>query len=97
MLSSESVKEIISNLKGRVSKCLALPRMLTDSELVSLDGIYATIDRIILDDKKLTKAKALRFKKLLKGYGELIESSDKSYIKKHILPVIEKITEQEWV
>ena len=97
MLSNESIKEIISNLKGRVSKALALPRVLSDEELVSLDGIFTTIDSIILEDRKLTKDKALKFKKLLKGYGELIENSKKSYIQKHILPIINKITDQEWL
>lgn len=97
MLSKESVKETISNLKGRISKCLSSPKSFSDIELVSLDGIYATIDTIILDSKKLTKTKATKFKKLLKGYGELIENSEKPYIQKHVLPVIKRVTNQEWV
>lgn len=96
MLSSESIRKMINNLKGRVSKCLVIPRALSDDELVSLDGIYTTIDNIILN-KKLTKTKALKFKKLLKEYGRLIQSSEKAYIQEHILPVIEKLTKQEWI
>lgn len=97
MLSKESIREIMNNLKGRVSKVLTLPRALSDDEFVSLDGIYSTIDDIILDSKKLTKTKATKFKKLLKEYGKLMEKSEKTYIQKHILPVIEKITRQDWL
>ena len=56
-----------------------------------------SIDEIILWDKKLTKNKATRFKNVLAEYANLIEDSNKAYIKKHITPILKKVVEQEWV
>lgn len=88
---------MISNLKGRISKALTFSKKLSEEEKLILGGIYNSIDEIILWDKKLTKNKATRFKNILKEYVNLIEDSDKLYIKKHITPILKKVLEQEWV
>ena len=97
MVSFRTTKEIISVLKGRISKALNIPRKLTSEELIALGRIYDVIDSIILWDKEFTKNKATRFKKVIKEYSSFIKNSKKEYIKKHINPVIDTIVEQEWV
>ena len=97
MFANKRTKEMISNLKGRISKALTFAKKLSEDEKLVLDGIYNSIDEIILWDKKLTKNKATRFKNVLREYANLIEDSDKTYIKKHITPILKKVLEQEWV
>ena len=88
---------MISNLKGRISKALTFSKKLSEDEKIVLNGIYHSIDEIIMWNRKLTKNKATRFKNVLKEYSKLIEDSDKAYIKKHITPILKKVIEQEWV
>ena len=88
---------MITNLKGRISKVLTFSKKLSEDERIILDGIYNSIDEIILWDKKLTRNKATRFKSVLSEYANLIEDSNKAYIKKHITPILKKVVEQEWV
>ena len=97
MLANKRIKEMISNLKGRISKVLTFSKKLSENEKLILDGIYNSIDEIILWNQKLTKTKASRFKKILKEYTNLIEDSDKTYIKNHITPMLKKVVEQEWI
>lgn len=97
MFVNNRTREMISNLKGRISKALTFSKKLSEEEKLILGGIYNSIDEIILWDKKLTKNKATRFKNILKEYVNLIEDSDKLYIKKHITPILKKVLEQEWV
>lgn len=97
MFVNNRTQEMISNLKGRISKALTFSKKLSEEEKLILGGIYNSIDEIILWDKKLTKNKATRFKNILKEYVNLIEDSDKLYIKKHITPILKKVLEQEWV
>lgn len=97
MFSSKTVRELIFNLKGRISKILTISSSLSDEEVIALGGIYDTIDDIILWNKKFTKYRATKFKKAIKGYSSLIKNSKREYIKKHINPIIKNIVEQEWV
>ena len=97
MFSNKTMREMINNLKGRISKMLTISRNLSEDELISLQGVCQTIDDIILWDKTLTKNKAGRFKSTLRGYSSLMKSTNKPYIKKHIIPVIDKVVSQEWV
>ena len=97
MLTNKTTREMISNLKGRISKILSYSKKLSEDEKLILGGIYNSIDEIILWNKKLTKNKATRFKKVLKEYTNLIEDSDRVYIQKHITPILKKVVEQEWV
>ena len=97
MFANERTREMISNLKGRISKALTFSKKLSEDEKLILDGIYNSIDEIILWDKKLTKNKATRFKNVLREYTHLIEDSNKVYIQKHITPILKKVVEEEWV
>ena len=97
MFANQTIREMISNLKGRISKALAFSKKLSENERIVLGGIYKSIDEIILWDKKLTKSGAENFKRALSGYVSLIEDSNKLYIKKHITPMLKKVIEQEWV
>ena len=92
MFANKRTQEMINNLKGRISKVLTFSKKLSEDEKLVLDGIYNSIDEIILWDKKLTKNKAT-----LAEYANLIEDSNKAYIKKHITPILKKVVEQEWV
>ena len=96
VLTNKRVKEMISNLKGRISKALTFAKKLSEDERLVLGGIYNSIDEIILWDRKFTKSRTSIFKKSLAKYANLIEDSDKSYIKKHITPILKKVVEQEW-
>ena len=97
MFSSKTTGEMISSLKGRISKILTMSSILTEDELIALNGIYNTIDSIILWNRTLTKYRATKFKKTLKEYSSLIKNSKREYIRKHINPMIKKIVEVEWV
>ena len=96
MFANKRTIEMISNLKGRISKALTFSKKLSENEKVILGSIYHSIDEIILWDKKLTKNKATRFKNTLLEYANLIEDSNKAYIQKHITPILRKVVEQEW-
>lgn len=96
MLANKKTREMISNLKGRISKALSFSKKLSDNEKLILDGIYNSIDEIILWNYKITKSKARGFKKVLTEYTKLIEDSNKAYINNHITPILKKIIEQEW-
>lgn len=97
MFANERTKEMISSLKGRISKVLSFSKKLSEDEKLILGGLYNSIDEIILWRRKFTKNKATRFKNTLREYTNLIEDSDKAYIQKHITPILKKIIEQEWV
>lgn len=97
MFANKRTQEMINNLKGRISKVLTFSKKLSEDEKIILGGIYNSIDEIILWDKKLTKNKVTRFKSVLSEYANLIEDSNKMYIKKHITPILKKVVEQEWV
>lgn len=97
MFLSPTDREIMSNLKGRVSKILSGSRKLYPDEKESLEQLFERIDNIILWDKKITKAKERVFKKNLKMCRTPLELSKKPYVHKHILPLLNKILEQEWV
>jgi hypothetical protein len=97
MFANKETQEIISNLKGRISKALTFSKKLSENEKIILGGIYNSIDEIILWDKKLTKNRMVRFKNVLTEYTNLIKDSNKTYIKKHITPILKKVVEQEWM
>ena len=96
MFSNKITREIISNLKGRISKMLALSKKLSEEERLSLEGAYYTIDDIMLFRYKMPPSKIIHFKELLRGYKEIMKDSKKIYIRKHILPMLNKVVDQEW-
>ena len=97
MFANKRTREMICSLKGRISKALTFSKKLSDDEKIILNGIYNSIDEVILWDRKLTKNKATRFKNVLREYANLIEDSNKTYIRNHITPMLKKVVEQEWV
>lgn len=97
MFASKTTGEMINNLKGRISKALTFTRDLPKEEKLSLEGIYNTIDSVILWNKELTKNKVTRFKTTLKGYAAFIRTSKKMYVIKHIVPMLDNVIEQEWI
>ena len=97
MLSGKAIREMISTLKGRISKVLARTREIPPAEIYCLNEVFNTIDDIILcDNKKLTTNKVKKFKKSLKESLFLIQDTDRTYIKKHIVPALESVIEEEW-
>ena len=97
MKSEKTLRELISNLKGRISKVLTWTKELQGKEVFYLSEVFNTLDNIILYDKKLSEDKVTFFKDNLKDYSMMIKNSDKSYIKKHIIPMINSIVEKEWI
>lgn len=97
MLSGKAIREMISTLKGRISKVLAKTKEIPPAEIYCLHEVFNTIDDIILcSDKKLTTTKVKKFKKSLKDSLFLIQDTNKTYIKKHIVPTLESVIEEEW-
>ena len=97
MLSGKAIREMINTLKGRISKVLARTKEIPPAEIYCLHEVFNTIDDIILcDNKKLTTSRVNKFKKSLKDSLFLIQDTDKTYIKKHIVPTLESVIEEEW-
>ena len=91
---NESNNILISNLKGRVSKVLGTRVKLTAEERSGLEGIYEAIDSLILSKKDVTAVET--FKAQLKLHTKFIEETSKSYIKEHIIPLINKVRTRKW-
>ena len=96
MFLSQTDREILSNLKGRISKLLSGVKSLSVEEKVIAERAYRVIDEIILWNKQATKAKCTYFKKALSSCKEGLELSEKKYIKNHIVPLLSKILNREW-
>lgn len=91
---NENNNILISNLKGRVSKVLGTRVKLTSEERSGLEGIYEAIDSLILSKKDINAVEA--FKEKLKLHTKFIEATSKSYIKEHIIPLINKVRTRKW-
>ena len=96
MLSGKAIREIISTLKGRISKVLARTKEIPPAEIYCLHEVFNTIDDIILCDKGLTTTKVEKFKKSLKDSLFLIQDTERMYIKRHIVPTLETVIKEEW-
>lgn len=96
MTFSQINREILSNLKGRISKLLSGTRKVTMEEKVTSEKLLSTIDEIFLWDKSVSSTKCDRYRNALSYYKEELEKSDKKYIKNHILPMLSKILGQKW-
>lgn len=96
MLSKKVLKGNVTNLKGRISKYLTWTKGLQEREVYNLGELFRTLDEIILYEGDMPEAKVDYFKNNLKDYTVSIKS-DKSYVKKHILPIIDRMLEQEWI
>lgn len=96
MLSKQAIRELMNMLKGRISKVLSRTKEVPPAEIYCLHEVFNTIDDIILSDKKLTTVKVNKFKQSLKDSLFLIQDTDKTYIKKHIVPTLETVIDEEW-
>lgn len=85
---------LISNLKGRIAKALNVRSKLPLEEVSGLEGIYNAIDDFIMSKKDSTDV--LNFKEELLLHSKFIKDTKKTYIKEHIIPVINKISTKKW-
>lgn len=97
MYLGKTDKEIISSLKGRISKVLSIATQLEVDIRTSLEDLYSVLDEIILWDKKMTKRKINSFKKQMKHASSAFQETNKKYVKEHIMPLVDKMIEREWV
>ena len=86
--------ELISSLKGRISKMLNLKSNLQLEEKSGLEGIYHAIDEFILSPKESTDI--ILFKDELSLHSKFLRDTKKVYIKEHIIPIINKVRSGEW-
>ena len=96
MFLSQTDREMLSNLKGRISKLLSGTKVVSVEEKAVAERTYRVIDEIILWNKQASKAKCEYFKKALTTCKEVLEESDKKYILNHIVPLLSKILDREW-
>ena len=86
--------ELISSLKGRISKVLNLKSSLLLEEKSGLEGIYNAIDELILSKKEETDIRT--FKDELALHSKFLKGTRKNYIKEHIIPIVNKVQDKGW-
>ena len=91
---SKTNKELISSLKGRVSKILNLKNNLLLEERSGLEGIYNAIDELILSQKE--DSDILNFRDELALHSKFLKDTKKTYIREHIIPIINKVSDKGW-
>ena len=91
-MSNETDNTLISNLKGRVSK--ALNTKLATSEISGLQYICDAIDTFILS--KRGNADINKLNESLQLCSKLLNETKKEYIKKHIIPLLNKVSMKKW-
>lgn len=87
-------KTLISKLKSKISKILAVKSKLPKTESSSLEKVYKIIDRLILQDEEFTDLSVFR-DSLSNEYG-IMEGTKKKFIKEHILPLIDVAVTRDW-
>lgn len=91
---SRANNELISSLKGRVSKMLNIKSNLQLEEMSGLEGIYNAIDEFILSKKESTDITV--FKDELSLHSKFLKGTKKMYIKEHIIPIVNKVRAGGW-
>ena len=91
---SKTNKELISSLKGRISKVLNIKNTLLLEERSGLEGIYNAIDELILSKKE--DSDIVTFTEELALHSKFLKDTEKSYIKEHIIPIINKVSNKGW-
>ena len=91
---SKSNSELINSLKGRVSKILNVKNTLKLEERSGLEGIYPAIDELILSKKE--DSDILTFRDELALHSKFLRGTKKAYIKEHIIPIINKVSNKGW-
>lgn len=93
VLLTKLEKTIILNLKGRISKILNVPSKLKKEEKDKLEFVFHAIDKLLLSKDENEKDS---FQRLLQEVASSLEKSTKRYIKEHIVPLMNKISTNEW-
>ena len=93
-MSERVDNELISSLKGRISKVLNLKNNLQLEERSGLEGIYNAIDELILSKKEETDL--VTFKDELSLHSKFLKGTKKRYIKEHIIPIVNKVQDKGW-
>lgn len=96
MLLTKLEKTIILNLKGRISKILNVPSKIKKEEKAHLETVFHAIDNLLLSVEKDIEATKASFQELLEEIIPSLEKSSKRYIKEHIVPLMNKISKNEW-
>ena len=96
MFLSNTDKELISKLKGRLSKVLGvqLKQKLTKDEIQCLENIYDVIDKVIIGHEKYAKDEEA--KKDLSNLLLVLENTKRKYLKEHIIPLVNKVATKKW-
>lgn len=87
-------KELISSLKGRISKVLTIKNSLLLEERSGLEGIYNAIDELILSKKE--DSDITTFRNELELHAKFLKDTKKTYIQDHIIPIINKVSNKGW-
>ena len=96
MLLTKLEKVIVLNLKGRISKILNVSSRLKKEERKELESTFEAIDKLLLySGKDLLKAKKTFQQSLQRTVG-ILRNSTKEYVKEHIVPLMSKISTNEW-
>ena len=90
----ETNDALISNLKGRISKVLNAKNTLSLEEVSGLEGIYDAIDALILSNNDATDK--LNFREELVLYSKFIKGTKNTYIREHIVPMVNKVSIRRW-
>ena len=94
MFFSKTDKELISKLKGRLSKALNIQNKLSREEKKCMEGIYETLDRAILGSKKFEEE--TKFVEAITQYTDGLKATKRKFIKEHIIPLANKIATKKW-
>ena len=94
MFLNNTDKELISRLKGRLSKALNIQSKLSKEEKICMEGIYNTLDKVILTNKE--DSKEIDFTNTFIYYSERLKITKRKYIKDHIIPLVTKIVTKKW-
>lgn len=96
MFLNDTDKELISKLKGRLSKVLGvqLKQKLTKEEVLCLENVYDVIDKVITGHTKYNDAEVAQ--KDLTSLSSTLKGSKRKYIREHIIPLINKVATKRW-
>lgn len=94
MANSEN-SALICNLKGRIAKVLNTgAASLPLDERSGLDGIYDAIDNFLLSKRE--DSDVVHFKEELRLHARFLNSTKRTYIKEHIVPLVKKVSTGDW-
>jgi len=95
---TDSERLILLILKARISKALSFNNSskLNEEERVELEIVFQEVDNLILYKGCSFKNVKDNFQKKLKDSMNVLKKSKKAYLKKHLIPLINKISMGNW-